>query len=48
MQVASSEGFVIAADIASNNCENDLKEMAQALECAMENTPVAIEKATAD
>ncbi len=48
VQVASSEGFVVAADIASNNCENDLKEMAQALEHAMENTQVAIEKATAD
>ena len=48
VQVASSEGFVVAADIASNNCENDLKEMAQALERAMENTQVTIEKATAD
>lgn len=48
VQVASSEGFIIDADIAADNSENDLEEMAPSLQRAAENTGIAIEKSSVD
>lgn len=48
VQVASSEGFIIDADIAINNAENDLKELHTVLARVQSNIDKAIQTSTTD
>ncbi len=48
IQVTSSEGYILAADIAEANSENDLEQLAPTLSKAESNTGTSIRTASAD